>query len=134
MSFSEMERFKRATSANRMQSHRNPSPFNNSRQSRNFNSGASFENLQPQGSWNNEQKIANMSSLAGLSGIIAEKSQDVSAIKSFFEEYQSLLRKSKEQGKRLCLLDVLEQLSFLDSNILNGSETQSVYHSLRTNL
>jgi hypothetical protein len=47
----------------------------------------------------------------------------VSAIKSFFEEYQQLLRRAKEQEKPLYLIDVLEQLNFLDSNILNGFNT-----------
>jgi hypothetical protein len=58
----------------------------------------------------------------------------VSAIKSFFEEYQQLLRRAKEQEKPLYLIDVLEQLNFLDSNILNGFNTQALYNSLRMNL
>ena len=73
-----------------------------------------------------------MSSI-GLSQIV-DKSQDMSAIKFFFEEYQQLLKRAKEQDQRLYLIDVLEQLSFLDSNILSGSNPQAKYNALRSSL
>lgn len=73
-----------------------------------------------------------MSSLA-LSQIV-DRSQDMSAVKAFFEEYQWLLREAKEQERSLRLVDVLEQLNFLDAGILPQANAASTYSALKRTL
>lgn len=53
------------------------------------------------------------------SQIAAERNyKDSSAVKKFYEEYQNVLKNARFSNHNLSLMDILEQLRFIDEDIL----------------